>query len=43
MGKVCNLCRVLETGISPVLMVKRSLGTLFDYINFGYFDDNGNW
>jgi hypothetical protein len=29
-GKVCNLCRVLETGISVVLMVKSSLGILFD-------------
>jgi hypothetical protein len=28
-GKVCNLCRVLETGISVVLMVKSSLGILF--------------
>jgi hypothetical protein len=30
MGKVCNLYRVLETGISVVLMVKTSLGILFD-------------
>jgi hypothetical protein len=30
MGKVCNLYRVLETGISVVLMVKSSLGILFD-------------
>jgi hypothetical protein len=29
-GKVCNLCRVLETGISVVLTVKSSLGILFD-------------
>jgi hypothetical protein len=29
-GKVCNLCRVLETGISAELMVKSSLGILFD-------------
>jgi hypothetical protein len=29
-GKVCNLCRVLETGISAVLMVMSSLGILFD-------------
>jgi hypothetical protein len=28
--KVCNLCRVLETGISAVLMVKSSLEILFD-------------
>jgi hypothetical protein len=30
MGKVCNLCRVLEIGISVVLMVKSSLRILFD-------------
>jgi hypothetical protein len=29
-GKVCDLCRVLETGISVLLMVKSSLGILFD-------------
>jgi hypothetical protein len=29
-GKVCILCRVLETGISAELMVKSSLGILFD-------------
>jgi hypothetical protein len=29
-GKLCNLCRVLETGISVMLMVKRSLGILID-------------
>jgi hypothetical protein len=29
-GKVCDLCRVLETGISAMLMVKRSLGILSD-------------
>jgi hypothetical protein len=29
-GKVCDLCRVLETSISAVLMVKSSLGILFD-------------
>jgi hypothetical protein len=29
-GKVCNLCIVLETGISAVLTVKGSLGILFD-------------
>jgi hypothetical protein len=27
---LCNLCRVLETGISAVLMVMSSLGILFD-------------
>jgi hypothetical protein len=34
-GKVCDLCRVLETGISVVLTVKNSLG------NFGYSYDDG--
>jgi hypothetical protein len=29
-GKVCNLCRVLETGISVVLAIKSSLEILFD-------------
>jgi hypothetical protein len=29
-GKVCNLYRVLETGISVVLAVMSSLGILFD-------------
>jgi hypothetical protein len=27
MGKVCNLCRVLETSISGELMVKAALGS----------------
>jgi hypothetical protein len=27
---VCNLCRVLETGISVMLMVKSGLEILFD-------------
>jgi hypothetical protein len=39
-GKVCDLCRVLETGISAVLTVKSGLGILFDYKNFGYFYDD---
>jgi hypothetical protein len=30
MGKVCDLCRGLETGISAVLMAKSNLGILFD-------------
>jgi hypothetical protein len=30
MGKVCNLCRVLETDISVVLTVMGGLGILFD-------------
>jgi hypothetical protein len=29
-GKVCDLFRVLEIGLSVVLMVKSSLGILFD-------------
>jgi hypothetical protein len=29
-GKVCDLYRVLETGISDVLTVKSGLGILFD-------------
>jgi hypothetical protein len=29
-GKVCNLFRVLETGISAVLTIKSGLGILFD-------------
>jgi hypothetical protein len=29
-GKVCDLYRVLETGISAVLTVMSSLGILFD-------------
>jgi hypothetical protein len=29
-GKVCDLCRVLGTGISAVLSVKSGLGILFD-------------
>jgi hypothetical protein len=29
-GKVCNLYRVLETGISDMLTVMISLGILFD-------------
>jgi hypothetical protein len=40
LGKVCNLCRVLETGISVELTVKSGLGILFDYKNFEYFYDD---
>jgi hypothetical protein len=29
-GKVCDLCRMLETDISFMLMVKSGLGILFD-------------
>jgi hypothetical protein len=36
-GKVCDLCRVLETDISVVLTVMSGLGILFDWKNFGYF------
>jgi hypothetical protein len=40
-GKECNLCRVLEIGISVELMVKSGLRIFFDYKNFGYFYDDG--
>jgi hypothetical protein len=30
MGKVCDLCRVLQTDTSVVLTVKSGLGILFD-------------
>jgi hypothetical protein len=33
-GNVCNISRVLESGISAVLMVMSDLGILFDYKNF---------
>jgi hypothetical protein len=39
-GKVCDLSRVLETGISVVLTIMSGLGILFD-LNFGYFYDDG--
>jgi hypothetical protein len=39
-GKVCNLCTVLETGISVVLTVMSSLGIRFDLKNFDYFYDD---
>jgi hypothetical protein len=32
-GKVCDLCKVLETGISAVLMIRTK--------NSGYFYDDG--
>jgi hypothetical protein len=43
-GKVCNLYRVLETGISAELKVKSGLGILFGYFmmmvnNVGYNSD----
>jgi hypothetical protein len=41
LGKVCNLCRVLETSISVELMVKSGLGIPIDYKNFDYFYDDG--
>jgi hypothetical protein len=35
---MCNLCKVLETGISAVLAVMSSLGSSFDYDDeFWYF------
>jgi hypothetical protein len=34
---VCNLYRMLETSISAMLMVKSSLGILFDDKNSRYF------
>jgi hypothetical protein len=40
-GKVCDLYRVLEMGISVMLTVMRGLGILFDYKNFGYFYEDG--
>jgi hypothetical protein len=40
-GKVCNLYKGLETGISPVLMVMSSLGSSFDLRYSGYLDDGG--
>jgi hypothetical protein len=39
-GKVCNLCRVLENGILVVLTVMSSLGILFDEKYFDYFYDD---
>jgi hypothetical protein len=39
-GKVCNLCGVLETGISAMLTIKSSLVILFDWKNFDYFYDD---
>jgi hypothetical protein len=47
MGKVCNLCRMLETGISAVLMVKSDFGSSLIRITLDTFmmmviDDNYN-
>jgi hypothetical protein len=39
-GKVCDLCRVIETGILAVLTIKSGLGILFDLKNFDYFYDD---
>jgi hypothetical protein len=39
-GKVCDLSRVLETGISVVLTVKSGPGILFDEKNLGYVYDD---
>jgi hypothetical protein len=50
-GKVCNLCRVLETGISVVLAIMNNIGSSFD-LSYSYTftmmlnDDDylyGNW
>jgi hypothetical protein len=41
LGKVCGLCRGLETSISVMLAVKSSLGILFDYRYSGYIYDDG--
>jgi hypothetical protein len=41
MGKVCNLCRGLENGISDVLMIKSSLVILFDWRYSGFIYDDG--
>jgi hypothetical protein len=40
MGKVCNLCSGLETGISAVLTVLSSHGSSFDQSYFGYLYDD---
>jgi hypothetical protein len=46
-GKVCNLCRVLETGISVVLTVMSSLGaplitvTLYTFMMMLIVEDYG--
>jgi hypothetical protein len=50
-GKVCNLCRVLETGISAMLTVMCSLGAPLIRVTLGTFmmmlnDDDylyGSW
>jgi hypothetical protein len=39
-GKVCDLCRVLETDISAVLAVMSSLESSFDYVYSRYFYDD---
>jgi hypothetical protein len=40
-GKVCDLCRGLQTGISTLLTVKSSLGIPFDYRYSGYIYVDG--
>jgi hypothetical protein len=40
-GKVCNLCKGLETGISVMLTVKSSLEILFDWRYSGYIYVDG--
>jgi hypothetical protein len=41
MGKVCDLCRGLETNISVMLVVKSSLDISFDWRYSGYIHDDG--
>ena len=41
MGRVGNLCRGLEIGISAVLTVMSSIGSSFDLRYSGYLDDGG--
>jgi hypothetical protein len=40
-GKVCDLCGRLETGISAMLTVMSGLGSYFDQRYFGYIYDYG--
>jgi hypothetical protein len=39
-GKVCDLYRVIETGISVLLTVMSSLGSSFDYSYSRYLYDD---
>jgi hypothetical protein len=40
-GKVCDLCRELETNISAVLTVMSGLESSFDWRYSGYIYDDG--